>query len=163
VSRKAVQTRTNDVEGVTIARGDLVGLDALRPEALALFCFSDVRPLSGVAGFLDWRVCGAISRRLEAGIFGGERGESLLLPTRGRLGRQRVFLFGLGSQSQYDSSSLQHVCREAYEVMQRAGCARPVFAAPHAPGRAGLEMEFARVVAAALPHQIERLLVEKRQ
>lgn len=152
--------RVEGVTNVSLVRGDLAGLDALRPEALAVFCFSDVRPLAGAAGFLDWRVCGAISHRLESGLFSAEPGEALLLPTDGRLGWQRLFVFGLGSSRDCDRSVMRRRCREAVEVMRRAGVARPVLVAPATHTNPDLEADFVRAVGEELGDAIDTVLVE---
>ncbi len=152
--------RVEGVLNVALARGDLAGLDALKPEALAVFCFADVRPLCGAAGYVDWRVCGAISHRLEDGQFGAELGETLLLPTAGRLGRQRIFVFGLGPSRACDRAGLRRACRRAVEVMSRAGVERPVLVAPAAPHDPELEPEFVRAVGEELEGLVEAVLVE---
>ena len=65
-------------------------------DALCLFVGEDDRPLPGSAGYVDWRLCGALSRVLQSGFFVGARGDSLLLPTDGRFPVPRIFVIGLG-------------------------------------------------------------------
>ncbi|OGQ90992.1 MAG: hypothetical protein A2289_00770 [Deltaproteobacteria bacterium RIFOXYA12_FULL_58_15] len=149
-----------DLSGVKVERGDLKWLDQRKPAAVAVFCFSDVRPLCGVAGFLDWRLCGAISRRIETGDFAGHVDEVLLLPSEGRLGRQLVFAFGLGTLADCNRQVLSRVCREAYRVMRRAGVANPMFAAPSVHGGGQMEAEFVQSVADELKGEIGGVLVE---
>ncbi len=74
----------------------LPALDAGKADAVALFVARDERPLRGLAGLCDWRLCGSLSRTLLDGFFSGERGEVLLTTSRGRLPAPRIFLFGLG-------------------------------------------------------------------
>ena len=69
------------VVSFSLKSADLSGLDELDTESIALFCWSDVRPLSGAAGFLDWRLCGALSRTLVNEQFVGDLNESMLMPT----------------------------------------------------------------------------------
>lgn len=71
-------------------------LDTLDVEALALALTTDLRPLAGALGYLDWRFCGGISRMVEAGTITGKNGEKVLMPTLGRVRAQKVFLFGWG-------------------------------------------------------------------
>ncbi|MFC1611875.1 M17 family peptidase N-terminal domain-containing protein [Myxococcota bacterium] len=144
---------------VRLASGDLAGLDSQRPEAVAVFCFSDVRPLAGGAGYLDWRVCGAISRRIESGAFGARQGEIILLPTQGRLGRQRLFVFGLGALATCDGPILKRVCRDALEVMRRAGAEKPVFVAPAAHDDSEIEGRFVRALSEELPREVAVLVL----
>ena len=61
------------------------GLDALDAltgvEALCCFVTEDERPLGGASGFLDWRLCGELSKILASGYFVGAPGDKLLLPS----------------------------------------------------------------------------------
>ncbi len=151
--------------GVVLARGDLAGLDSLSVDTIAVFCFSDVRPLGGVAGFVDWRVCGALSRSIESGTFSGRRGEILMLPASGRFGVWRLFVFGLGTASECNRLRFREVCREAHRVLESAGAGGVggvVFAAPsaHCPNAGNIEREFVLAVSAELPGKLENVLVE---
>ena len=142
--------------------GDLAGLDSLADEgeAIALFCWRDVRPLKGVAGFLDWRLCGGLSESLEAGHYLGEIDETMLVPTGGRLGRRRLFLFGLGSVEAWDEGCLARAARRAAEVMSDAGATKALFAAPHAGTRRDPEGKVGAAFARALGGQRDGLPLE---
>lgn len=82
----------------------LAAVDALDCESLAICICSDVRPLAGLAGYVDWRMCGRISDLLRKGVVTGASREKVLVPTHGRVGLQtgtgpkRIFLFGWGPQ-----------------------------------------------------------------
>ena len=65
----------------------LEALDPLPVDTVCLFVSEDERPLGGAAGFVDWRLCGQLSRLLVDGFFKGTRGESLLLPRMDESGR----------------------------------------------------------------------------
>ena len=100
----------------------LEGLDALAGvDALLLFVGEDERPLQGSAGYVDWRLCGQLSRLLVAGFFTGEAGDSLLLPADGRLPPARIFAVGLGHRDTLDAARLSSVLREAARVLTKAG------------------------------------------
>lgn len=72
-------------------------LDSLADlEALCVFVGEDERPLRGIAGFLDWRMCGGLSRVLVSEFFKGAAGDCLLLPSNGRIAIPRIFVCGLG-------------------------------------------------------------------
>jgi hypothetical protein len=60
-------------------------------------CFEDERPLQGLAGYIDWRSCGMLSRLVRSGWCTGRQGESLLMPTRVGLPVERLVIMGLGS------------------------------------------------------------------
>lgn len=81
---------------VSVAPGDLAGLDALNVDGLALYLHKGRRQPRGVPGHVDWRLSGKISRLILEGRFAGERDEVLLMPGRGRVGADRIFLVGLG-------------------------------------------------------------------
>lgn len=115
---------------MTVRSGDLKGLDALDSESLGVFCWSDSRPLAGVAGFLDWRLAGALSRTLLAEQFKGDVNESMLMPVRSRLHLQRVFVFGLGQLQEFNRKRAARVCRRAVEVLTGAGVERVCLALP---------------------------------
>ncbi len=70
---------------------------------------SDERPLRGDAGWVDWRVCGAISRQMAAGWVEGRRGEAVLLPAPRPLQAGRILLVGLGAVDQLEGRPLQRV------------------------------------------------------
>src|SRR5512140_3369330 len=72
----------------------LEALDALDVDSLAVFVGPE-RPLQSLAGWVDWRLCGALSHALRDGFYDGGEREALLLPSAGRVGAARVFFFGL--------------------------------------------------------------------
>jgi hypothetical protein len=155
-----IQTEPKAETGA-VTRVDLAALDRLDAEAVAVFCFSDVRPLAGAAGFLDWRMCGSLSSALERRHFEGLANESMLVPCRGRLRVKRVFVFGLGEEAALDTSALAETCRRASATMQKAGVQRLVFLAPAARRKGDVERSFVKVVSEELPGQIAEVLVEQ--
>ena len=60
-------------------------LDQADAEALCLFVSEDERPLTGLAGLVDWRLSGRLSRMIRAGLVIGAAGEALLTPPGMRL------------------------------------------------------------------------------
>src|SRR6185437_15009634 len=46
-------------------------VDTLECEAIAIGLAQDVRPLAGLAGVLDWRLCGRLSDLLRKGVVTG--------------------------------------------------------------------------------------------
>ena len=93
----------------------LPGLDSL-----CVFVGEDDRPLRGAAGFLDWRLCGSLSRVLVSGFFVGAPGDALLLPTLGRIAIPRVFAIGLGASQSLTEASLQSALQTAAGVLAKA-------------------------------------------
>jgi leucyl aminopeptidase len=143
-----------------VMRGDLVGLDSLDADALAVFVWADVRPLAGVAGHLDWRLCGALSRALLRRDFQGQAGEAMLVPYQGRMKVRRLFVFGLGPQEQARTQDLKAACRSAYETMRRAGVQRVVFSAPAKKRAPEVEAAFVKAAQEELGTILESILVE---
>jgi Cytosol aminopeptidase family, N-terminal domain len=96
-------------------------LDSLEGlDALCLFVPEDERPLQGTAGFVDWRLCGALSRVLQQGWFKGAACDCLLLPSGGRLSMPRIFAIGTGSTRMLDAQLLGDLFSKAAEVLSRA-------------------------------------------
>ena len=115
----------------------LGGLDSLAEvDALCLFVGEDDRPLPGTAGYVDWRLCGALSRVLQSGFFVGARQDSLLLPTDGRFTVPRVFVLGLGRRASLAPSSLGEALALAGQVLTRA---RVESVALEVPGQGSLD------------------------
>jgi hypothetical protein len=114
-----------------IAMGDLAGLDALSVDSIALPLFNHVRQPLGVAGFVDWRLCGRIGRMVLKRKFKGELGETMLMSTLSRVGEvQRIFLFGLGSPREMNESEAASQAQKLVTVLTDAGCKQLGIAGP---------------------------------
>lgn len=100
----------------------LEALDALLGcDALCLFVAEDDRPLSGAAGFVDWRLGGGLSRVLEEGFFVGALDDRLLVPTSGSLPVPRIFAVGIGREADLDAARLGKVLEGAAAMLKKAG------------------------------------------
>ncbi len=97
------------------------GLDALDGlsgiEALCCFVVEDERPLSGATGYLDWRLCGGLSKILGSGFFVGAPGDKLLVPTDARIPAKRVFAMGLGKLNAVTALGLEHALTQAAAML----------------------------------------------
>ena len=82
--------------------------------------FSDVRPLRGAAGLVDWRLNGHLSDRMREERFTGERAERLLLPT-GRLPWRGILALGLGSTRDFDDDRFRAALDTAFAVIRGLG------------------------------------------
>lgn len=102
----------------------LAALDALRGiDALCLFIPEDERPLRGLAGFVDWRLCGSLSKILRLERYTGALGDPLLFPIFRGLSVRRAFCFGLGPQCAFQAEDmLGSLLQKAMSVLGRAGC-----------------------------------------
>lgn len=102
-------------------------------ESLALSFWEEERPLQGVAGLVDWRLCGGLSRLIVAGHTHGESDEAIMMPAGSALPFTKLFLFGLGpSKPMKDETYIRH-CRHLRDVLKRAGVERYAL---QPPGRA---------------------------
>ncbi len=104
---------------IEVAELGLQAIDGLDVDAVAVFVGPE-RPLQGFAGFADWRLCGALSRAIRAGIFDAGPDEALLLPSGGRIAAPRVFCFGLPAVPLSPEAFLC-AARGACEALARAG------------------------------------------
>jgi hypothetical protein len=107
----------------------LSSLDALDVDALVVGLCSDVRPLGGVLGMVDWRLCGRVSTMIGNGAITGADGEKVLFPTQGRVRVPRLFLYGWGPLQQASAKGSERVAA-MIEMVKKAGGERVAFAFP---------------------------------
>ena len=128
-------------------------------DALCLFVAEDERPLQGLSGYVDWRLCGQLSRLLVKGFFLGQPKEKVLLPSEGRIGMPRIFALGVGKQNQIDPPRLSEVFAEAAATLNKAGSRSVAIGVPGA-GQLDDAVRAAAFTAKFLPaFQGERVLV----
>lgn len=72
--------------------------------------FSDVRPLKGLAGEIDWLFNGEISKLILDGKLTGQLGDSLLLYSS-RLKTRNVLLLGMGKRENFDSTAVKNITK----------------------------------------------------
>lgn len=78
---------------------DLRRLDEVSAEVIACGVYRDERPFAGLAGLLDWRLAGRLSRLAKQGFLLGDVGELLAVPVRPRLPFDKILVAGLGPRS----------------------------------------------------------------
>ena len=148
---------------IPVSQGTQEAVDRFSGDSLVLFCYEDVRPLRGIAGLVDWRLCGAVSQAIASGDFNGRPGEVLLVPGFGRLNQRRLFVFGLGSASQKKPDHIAHACRHVFDVLTDANSKSVTLAAPRTASDDDTETEFVRAIAEQRPKDgplVEKILVE---
>jgi hypothetical protein len=91
------------------ANPSLRRLDLFGTEVLVAALASDERPLRGLAGMVDWRFAGRLSRLLESGFATGSAGEVLLVPGKPKLPFDKVVLFGIGQVTAFDEAVFRAV------------------------------------------------------
>lgn len=113
------------------------GLDALDTltgiEALCCFVTEDERPLTGATGYLDWRLCGGLSKVLGSGFFVGAPDDRLLMPTDARIPAAKIFAVGLGRSTGVTALGLEHALGRAAEMLTKAGVGSVALAFPLLP------------------------------
>jgi hypothetical protein len=107
----------------------LGAVDALNVDSMVCAWCTDVRPLGGALGMIDWRLCGRVSRLLERGTFAGAVDERVLMPTHGRIPPPRLFLYGCGASTTLSSTLATRVAAMA-RMAQKAGARRVALSLP---------------------------------
>mgnify|MGYP002636140646 CR=1 FL=1 len=88
---------------IRFAPPTLQALDREHGGTLVVHAFTDERPLRGLAGRVDWRLCGRLSGLLAGGDVSADFGATLLCPTDDRLPFARLLFIGLGSVTDYNA------------------------------------------------------------
>jgi hypothetical protein len=113
---------------------DLRRLDAAHAELIACGVWEDERPMGGLAGLLDWRLAGKLSRLSRDGFLSGARGEVLFVPGRPRLPFDKVLVFGCGPRAAFDDEAFRTIMKKLTESLEGLRIRRAVV---ELPGRAG--------------------------
>ncbi|HUL00831.1 MAG TPA: M17 family peptidase N-terminal domain-containing protein [Nitrospirota bacterium] len=91
----------------------LQDIKKLETEAIIVGFFEDVRPLKGVAGELDWLLCGSLSSLIINKKLRGVLGDVALLTSQGKLPTQKIFMIGLGRSGDLTPSILRSAAKNA--------------------------------------------------
>jgi hypothetical protein len=131
-------------------------LDAEPGDLLVASLFSEDRPPVGLAGLVDWRMDGLLSRirmttdnpdldnphyrGLALGPFKAAAGEKLLFPPGRTLPFFMVLIVGLGSRAAYASQSYRHIVKSILETaasmkISRLALQLPGWSVAGLPGR----------------------------
>ena len=102
----------------------LQDIKKLATEALIVGFFEDVRPLKGLAGELDWLLCGSLSNLILKKKLRGSLGEVALMTSQGKIPTQKIFLVGLGPKESFSSSALRSVANTVSTSALGAGVAK---------------------------------------
>jgi hypothetical protein len=98
---------------------ELRTLDQLGTEILVCNLTADERPPRGVAGLVDWRLAGRISRLLEQGFATGELGEVLLLSGKPKVPFDKIVCFGLGHKLHFEEAVYRSVIQRMLEALHQ--------------------------------------------
>lgn len=116
----------------------LDALDRLDVDCLVLTAFLDDRPLRGLAGRVDWRLCGRLSSWMRIGFVDLAPGAALLMPMPAdRLPMQKILLVGMGRRAEFDGVRFDQVCAAIFRHAAGIGVRDLAMAMP---GRIGLDV-----------------------
>jgi leucyl aminopeptidase len=93
-------------------------LDLLGTEVLVACITADERPPHGVAGLVDYRLAGRLSRLMREGFATGKAEEVLLLPGKPRLPFDKIVLFGIGEKAAFDEASYRAAVERILKVLE---------------------------------------------
>jgi hypothetical protein len=99
----------------------LQDIKKIAAEALIVGFYEDVRPLKGIAGELDWLLCGALSSLVLMKKLRGSLGEVALVTSGGKVPAQKIFLVGLGLRAGLTMKTLRSAARTAAASALGAG------------------------------------------
>jgi len=99
----------------------LQDMKKIEAEALIVGFYEDVRPLKGVAGELDWLLCGSLSSLILKNKLRGSLGDVALVTSQGKLSVQKIFLVGLGPRAALSLSTLRSAAKTAAASALGAG------------------------------------------
>lgn len=116
-------------------------LDEVAAEVVVCGVWQDERPLSGLAGLLDWRLKGRLSKLLQQGFLVGEIGETLLVPVRPRLPFETLLACGLGPRAMFDHQTFRSVLARLLDVLAGVSAKRAVVELPGRGSRTSVNVE----------------------
>ncbi len=99
----------------------LQDIKKLETDALIVGFYEDVRPLKGLAGELDWLLCGSLSNLILSHKLRGLLGDVALLTSRGKIPAEKIFMVGLGPVRSLSPASLRRAARTAASSAVNAG------------------------------------------
>lgn len=104
--------------------------------------FSNEKPPRGVAGMVDWRLGGMISRSIARGTIAGSYGETILFhPDSPFLGPWKILMLGLGESERLTPDRIYGAGWSIMNTMHRIGCRDFTTSVP-GTGRCELPLSF---------------------
>ncbi len=91
---------------IDVIEQDLHKIDEVRVDLIIASAFAEDRPFKGLAGLIDWRMCGPLSRLAIDKFLTGELREALLMPCSNRLPSSLIVVVGLGSRANFLSTAM---------------------------------------------------------
>lgn len=107
-----------DLKRISFITSDLKRLDNISADVIALFHFSERRPLRGITSLVDWRLHGHLSKLIIDGFLTGSTEETLLMPTGGRLNQRYLLVFGIGPRVEFGKRACTTVVERMFRVVE---------------------------------------------
>jgi hypothetical protein len=105
-------------------------LEELDADVVVLFHLEDEPAPRGRLGWVDWILCGAVSRLRARGKFAGERGANVLLSPNGKLCARMILVIGLGLQADLSMVALYRLSYLAAQTTLDLGCTQVALEPP---------------------------------
>ena len=93
-------------------------LDCASTEVLVATTLADERTAHGVAGLIDWRLSGRLSRLMLEGFATGKLGEVLLLPGKPHMPYDKLLLFGAGARADFGERIYRDVLQRILATLE---------------------------------------------
>jgi hypothetical protein len=97
---------------------DLKKLDQSSAEVLVAGVMQDERPPRGLAGLVDWRLCGQLSRLIKSGFFTADLGQTMILRSKPALSVDKALFIGCGVRADFDERAFLSVVTKIMSVLQ---------------------------------------------
>jgi hypothetical protein len=97
---------------------ELRKLDLVGTEVIVSTLASDERPPHGVTGLLDFRLAGRISKLIQSGFATGRVGEVVLVPGKPKLPFDKLLLFGIGRQLDFNDPVFRAVLDKMLRTLE---------------------------------------------
>ncbi len=144
---------------VVAVEKDLEHLDLLDADTLLLFLVQGEEPITGLAGLVDWRLTGRLSRYVLRGWFTGVRGEKVLMPSHDRLPVCRLLGIGSGPRDSLDLDVIRTLAELAGEALHDAKVGSVACAPPGEPESPGDVKETVRALREGLSKRFNGRLI----
>lgn len=109
---------------------DLRRLDEAGSEVVVCGVWRDGRPFTGLAGLIDWRLGGRLSKLARQSFLVGEVGEVLVVPSRPRLPFDKVMVAGLGPRASFGEETFRAVLARVLDALAGLSVKRAVMELP---------------------------------
>lgn len=120
---------------VQVRHGSLADVTA---DIVVLNLFRGTRTYAGATGAINDKMGGALARALEAKRFMGEFGETMIVPTAGKLQAPQILLIGLGKKNFFGLGSIEKISAQVIKRCESIPRVKNIATLLHGAGCGGL-------------------------